>query len=250
MSSPVSLEHRETVAVITVDDGKANALSAEVIGALNAALDEVEASGPAPRAIVISGRDGVLSGGFDLKVMRGGDRRAVSELVTRGGELVLRLFRCRQPVVCACTGHAIAAGALVALGCHFRVGAGGDFRIGLIETAIGLVLPDWAVAIADERIDRSQVSRAVVEAHVYDPVAARAAGFLDLVVPADRVTEVAVDEAARLAALDPTAYAGNAAKLRGPGIARLAAAVARDRDAIGPPVAGPGGSGSGPSACR
>ena len=233
MGNPVRLEHRDTVALITIDDGKANALSSEVIAAIHSALDEAEARGPATRAVVIAGREGVLSGGFDLKVMRGGDRRAVSELVTSGGELVLRLFRSAQPVVCACTGHAIAAGALVALGSHLRIGAGGEFRIGLIETAIGLVLPDWAVVIADERINRSQVFRAVVEARVYDPVAASQAGFLDRVVPADGVVEVAVAEAARLGALDPTAYAGNAAKLWGPGVARLTAAVARDRDALG-----------------
>jgi enoyl-CoA hydratase len=233
MADPVRLEHRDTVAVITIDDGKANALSAGVIAAVMAALDEVEARGPATRAVVIAGRDGVLSGGFDLKVMRSEDRRARGELVTSGGELVLRLFASGQPIVCACTGHAIAAGALVALGSHLRIAAGGDFRIGLIETAIGLVLPDWAVVIADERIDRSQVFRAVVEARVYDPVAASRAGFVDRVVPAGSVVDVAIEEAARLGALDPVAYAGNAAKLWASGRARLTAAVAKDRDALG-----------------
>jgi enoyl-CoA hydratase len=171
--------------------------------------------------------------------MRGGDRHAVSELVTSGGELVLRLFRSGRPVVCACTGHAVAAGALVALGSHLRIAAGGDFRIGLIETAIGLVLPDWAVAIAEERIDRAQAFRAIVEAHVYNPQTARLAGFVDRVVPADRVVDVAVEEAGRLGALDPVAYAGNAAKLWCGGRARLAAAVTRDRAAL----SWPGGRG-------
>jgi enoyl-CoA hydratase len=168
--------------------------------------------------------------------MRSGDPYAISQLVSSGGELVLRLFRSGRPIVCACTGHAIAAGALVALGSHFRVGAEGDYRIGLIETAIGMVFPDWAVVIAEERLSRTQLQQAIVEAKVYNPADAKEAGFLDRVVPADSVVEAAGEEAARLAALDAAAYSGNAAKLRGPAVARLVEALAKDRS--GPVWAG------------
>jgi enoyl-CoA hydratase len=231
MSTAVTLERRRDVAVITIDDGKANALSPEVIGAVNASLDEVDAAGPECRAVVLSGREGMFSGGFDLKVMRSGDIGSIADLVTSGGDLVLRLFSSPRPILCACTGHAIAAGALLALGTHFRIGADGDYRIGLIETAIGMVLPDWAIVIANERLNRIHLQRAVVEAMVYSPAEAKDAGFLDLVVPPDQVVEAAAEQAARLGALEPAAYAGNAAKLRGPGIARLSAAIAKDRSA-------------------
>jgi enoyl-CoA hydratase/carnithine racemase len=232
MSAAVTLERHEDVAVITIDDGKANALSPAVIAAVNTSLDEVGATGSASRAVVLCGREGMFSGGFDLKVMRSGDVDAIRALVTSGGELVLRLFGSERPIVCACTGHAVAAGALLALGSHFRVGADGDYRVGLIETAIGMVLPDWAVVIAEERLSRTQVQRAVVEARVYNPREAKDAGFLDLVVPPDEVVRVAMEEAARLGALDPLAYSGNANKLRGPGIARLMAAVAKDQSGL------------------
>jgi enoyl-CoA hydratase len=216
---------KDTTAVITIDDGKANALSADVIAAVHNALDE--ADNEAVRAIVIAGRAGMLSGGFDLKVMRGGDFDEMVRLVTSGGDLVLRLYQSPRPIVIAVTGHAVAAGALLALGSHYRVGAAGDFRIGLIETAIGMVLPDWAVEMATERLDPSQLQQATIEARVYNPVEACEAGFLDKV--ADDVMAVALEEAARLGALDAAAYAGTAAKVRGPGCARLAAALDRDR---------------------
>lgn len=229
--SVVTLERQGDVALIRIDDGKANALSPEVVGALNDALDSVEGSDPAG-AIVLAGRDGMFSGGFDLKVMRGGDVRAVGGLVTSGGELVLRLYRSPVPVVCACTGHAIAAGALIALGSHLRVGAEGEFRIGLIETTIGMVLPDWAVLMAEERITRRHLHRVLVEGMAFAPETAAEAGFLDMVVPADQVVKTALEEAARLAGLPGAAYAGNAAKLRSAGIDRLEQALAADRRAI------------------
>lgn len=226
----VRLEREEGVAVISIDDGKANALSPAVLAAVNGALDSVEKD-DVP-AVVICGRDGMFSGGFDLKVMRGGDPTAIGDLVTTGGELVLRLYGSSRPVVCACTGHAIAAGALIALGSHLRVGAEGDFRIGLIETTIGMVLPDWALLMAKERLSRTHLQRALVEGMAFGPHDAREAGFLDLLAPPDQVRKLAVQEAARLGALDRAAYSGNAAKLRGPGLAVLRDAVAADRGAL------------------
>jgi enoyl-CoA hydratase len=225
----VTLEHHDDIAVITLDDGKANALSLAVLGEINGYLDRLDTT---CRAVVLAGRPGMLSGGFDLGVMRGGDLVAIGGLVTEGGELVTRLYRSPRPVVAACTGHAVAAGALLLLGTHFRVGADGPFRIGLIETAIGMVLPDWAVMAATERLTPRHVQQAAVEARMYDSLGALEAGYLDRVVPTDEVLATAMEEAARLAALSPEAYAGNAAKVRGAGIDRLAAAVARDRAAV------------------
>jgi enoyl-CoA hydratase len=225
----VTLTHHNDIAVITIDDGKANALSLAVLGEINGYLDGLD---PTCRAVVLAGRPGMFSGGFDLGVMRGGDFIAIGGLVTEGGQLVTRLYRSPRPVVAACTGHAVAAGALLLLGAHFRVGADGPFRIGLIETAIGMVLPDWAVMAAIERLTPRHLQQAAVEARMYDPVGALEAGYLDRVVPPDEVLAAAMAEAARLAALSPEAYAGNAAKVRGPGIERLAAAVARDRAAV------------------
>jgi len=230
MSDSVSYQRHDDIAVVTIDDGKANALSAAVLAAVQSGLDQAEGDGS--RAAVLIGRPGVFSGGFDLGVMRSGDVRAIGGLVTDGGELVSRIYRSEMPVVGACSGHAVAAGALVMLACHHRVGAQGETRISLPETAISMILPDWGVVIAEERITRRHLPQAVIESRVYDPAGAVEAGFLDQVVAPEDLLASALAEARRLGALDRTAYAGNAAKLRGAGIERLAAAVARDRAAV------------------
>jgi enoyl-CoA hydratase len=225
----VTLERHDDIAVITLDDGKANALSIAVLADINRHLDSLD---PSCRAVVMAGRPGMLSGGFDLGVMRGTDLAAIGELVTNGGDLVARLYRSPRPVVAACTGHAVAAGALLVLGCHFRVGADGPFKIGLIETAIGMIMPDWAFLAAAERLTPRHLQQAVIEARMYEPTAALEAGYLDRVVPAEEVLAAALEEATRLAAFSPAVYAGIAAKVRGPGADRLAAAIARDRAAV------------------
>lgn len=227
MADNVTYELRDRIAVISIDDGKANALSFEVLAAIDAGLDRAEADGAG--AVLLAGRTGMFSGGFDLKVMGGGDAKATLGLVTTGAELILRIYRSPKPIVAACTGHAVAAGALLLMGAHHRVGADGAFRIFLIETQNGMVLPDWAVELTKERLVGPHAQQAAIESRVYDPATAVEAGFLDRVVAADEVLDAALAEAARLAALPAAAYAGNAAKVRAAGVERLADAVGRDR---------------------
>jgi enoyl-CoA hydratase len=227
---PVTEEVHGNVLVATIAHGKANALSSEVIARLGAALDRVEAD-DGPGALLVTGTDGMLSGGFDLAVMRSGPKEA-GRLVTEGGALFTRFFSSPVPVVVACTGHAIAAGALLLLGADYRVGSTGEFRLGLIETQLGMVLPRWASELGEERLSRRHFQQATVGARIYDPQGAVDAGFLDDVVAPTRVLEAALDEAERWAALPRPAYGGQVRMNRGPRIAALEAAVAADRDRV------------------
>jgi enoyl-CoA hydratase len=225
----VRYELRDRIARVTIANGKANALSPDVIAQLDAALTRAEDAGEEQvGALLITGSPGMLSGGFDLKVMRSGGN-AAGRLVTDGGALITRLFGSEMPVVIACTGHAVAAGALLLLGADERVGARGAFRIGLIETEIGMVLPRWAAELARERLSPRQLQIATVGAKMYDPDGACAAGFLDAVVDADLLDETALDAAARWAKLPRGAYRGQVHMNRGDVLGRLADAVGVDR---------------------
>lgn len=211
----VTREQRGDVAVIRVDDGKANALGFEVLDGLLGALDD---AGEA-KAVCIVGRPGRFSAGFDLSVMR--SERA-PELMVRGSDLALRLLQHPAPVVLGVTGHALAMGAVLLLTADWRVGAAGDFKLGLNEVRIGLFVPGFAVALADDRLAKGHFTEAVQLAEVYDPEGARAAGFLDEVVDADAVEERAVQRAAAWAAdLDPKAFARTREIVRGDLLARL-----------------------------
>jgi enoyl-CoA hydratase len=227
----VTTERRDGgVLVCHIDDGKANALSREIISDVSAAIDDAE-SDESITSLVIHGREGKFSGGFDLNVMRSGDLAALSTLVCDGGELVRRLYGARIPVVAACTGHAVAAGALILLGCDVRIGADVDCKIGLNEVAIGMVLPDWAFTIATARLSKRHLQRSVATARLTNASDAVDIGYLDEVVAADAVLDTAVGRAAEMAVLDPRAYAGTIKKLRGDVLADMEAQVAADRAA-------------------
>jgi enoyl-CoA hydratase len=230
-SDHVTTERREGVMIVHLDDGKANALSFEVIAAVQSAIDEAEAD-DSVRALVIHGRPGRFSGGFDLGVMFGDDMSAIIGLVADGGALVHRLYGSSVPVVAACTGHALAAGALVLLGCDVRVGADIEAKVGLNEVAIKMVLPDWAFTIAGDRLSKRHAQRALANARITTPREAVDVGYIDEVVPEGEVLDRAVAVAAELAStLDPSAYQRTVRKIRGPVLDLMAEQIERDRAA-------------------
>jgi len=225
--SAVQLEIRDQIALLRLDDGKANALSHTVLDGIDAALDRAEKA--EARAWVLAGRPGRFSAGFDLSVMRAGPVSA-AELVLKGADLAIRLYAAPVPVVLAVTGHALAMGAVLLLAADERIGTEGDFKIGLNEVAIGLTLPGFAVELARERLSKRHLVRAAALARIYDPAGALDAGYLDRVVSAERCVDEALAAAQSLASgLDGRAHAGTKSALRAESLDRLRQGVADDR---------------------
>lgn len=218
----VRIEISDGLAIIRMDDGKANAFSMALLDALGSALDRAEREA---QAVLLIGRPGRFSGGFDLGVMNeGGD--AMARLVTTGGRLALRLYDFPMPVVIACTGHALAMGAVLLLAVDLRLGAQGAYKIGLNEVAIGLALPTFAAELARERISLRHLQRATALASVYDPLGAEEAGFLDRVVLPAELEAEALAAARQLAALHVGAHRLTKRMLRARAIETIRASLA------------------------
>ena len=210
MTDPLTYELEDKIAVLTMNDGKANALNPGMITALSEALDRAESEAS---AIILTGRDELLSGGFDLKVMREGPE-AAANMVEAGAQLMLKIYLHPLPVITACTGHAIAAGAILLLASDVRLGTSGAFSIGLNETSIGMTLPQFGVELARDRLTPEALSAAVLGATLYDPDAAAAIGYLDRVVEAGDLAKEARKAAAHYTTLDGPSFAGTKLNLR------------------------------------
>lgn len=118
MSDLISYQLEDGIATLTLSNGKVNAISPDVIAAFNAALDRAEQD----RAIVvITGQPGILSGGYDLKVMTSGPQNAIN-LVAAGSTLARRMLAHPYPIIVACPGHAVAKGAFILLSADYRIG--------------------------------------------------------------------------------------------------------------------------------
>jgi enoyl-CoA hydratase len=205
----VTTEEVDGAIVAIIDDGKVNALSVEIIGGIRAAV--AEAAGRR-RPLVLAGRDGCLSAGFDLTVVNGGDADLVKALFSEGADLYGDIVGAPVPVVVACTGHALAGGALLLLSADYRVGRHGNYQIGLNEARIGMALPNFAVVLASHRLERRYLTAATMFAELVPPGRAVEMGYLDECV--DDPLGRAVACAAELAQLPADSFAATKRRIR------------------------------------
>jgi enoyl-CoA hydratase len=209
--APLTVSIEDGIAFAQMDDGKANALSEAMIDAMSEAISRAEKDAS---ALVLVGRQDRFCAGFDLKIMMSGPENAKA-LLRRGSALLMKLYGCGVPLVIACTGHALAGGALVLLTGDVRIGALGAYRIGMNEVSIGLPVPILAMELVRDRIAKLELSRATLGAQIYDPAEAARVGYLDEAIAPDAVLARATAEAKRLGALSKTAYAATKKRLRG-----------------------------------
>ncbi len=228
MDSAVKYDVTDGVATVVMDDGKVNVLSLRMQAAIHEALDRATADRV---AVVLAGRPGVFSAGFDLDTLRAGgpDGQAMG----RGGfAIAARLLSFPFPVVAACTGHAIAMGAFLLCACDYRVGAAGTYKLTANEVAIGYPVPEVAIAILRNRLTPSALNRAVTLAEVSTPDDAVVNGYLDRLVAPESVLAEAQALARTLTHLDPAAHAATKLTVRQSTLDILADALASDRALI------------------
>lgn len=229
MSELISYHLDDGIATLTLSNGKVNAISPDVIAAFNAALDQATAD----RAIVIiTGQPGILSGGYDLKVMTAGPREAVS-LVTAGSTLARRLLSHPFPVIVACPGHAVAKGAFLLLSADYRIGVEGPFSIGLNEVQIGMTMHHAGIELARDRLRRSAFHRSVINGEMFNPRDAVDAGFLDKVVAADALKDAALAAAQALKKINMSAHKNTKLKVRKALLETLDNAIILDQEHLG-----------------
>ena len=229
MSELISYHLEDGIATLTLSNGKVNAISPDVIAAFNAALDQAVTD----RAIVIiTGQPGILSGGYDLKVMTAGPKEAVA-LVTAGSTLARRLLSHPFPVIVACPGHAVAKGAFLLLSADYRIGVDGPFSIGLNEVQIGMTMHHAGIELARDRLRRSAFHRSVINGEMFDPQSAVDAGFLDKVVSAEELQGAALAAARQLKKINMLAHKNTKLKVRKALLETLDNAIIQDQEHLG-----------------
>ena len=216
----LTYEKIEEISLIRLDDGKANAMGPEMIKELNGAMDKAEEES---RALLITGRPGLLSGGFDLTIIRSGDNDAIRSMVKSGAKLLMRIYGFPKPIVMATSGHGVALGGFLLLAADYRFGASGDFKIGLNEVAIGMTLPPFALMLAKARIANQFLTNSAINANMFNPETAKLAGFLDEVSNPSELLSNSIDKTKELATLDLSAFKQTKNDFRSADIQRILA---------------------------
>jgi enoyl-CoA hydratase len=221
MTELVTYQRSETISTITMDDGKVNVFSIAMLHSLHDAFDQAEHDGT---VVLLTGRPGYFSAGFDLKVFDG-RRENILTMLRLGATLAERILAFPAPVAVACAGHAFPAGAFLLMAADMRVGADGPFKLGLNEVRIGLTLPRFAIVLARHRLAPAAFDHAAVTGAMFDPQSARQAGLLDLVVAPGELDEAGRAAAEDLTAIDRSAHAATKLRVRQPVLDELREAI-------------------------
>ena len=208
MTNSVTYTSTNDIATITMDDGKVNALSNDMLDELNAAFDKAEAAG---EVVIFTGRTGMFCAGFDLSIMMQGQEKVLA-LLAKGGAFSRRILTFPTPVICAVSGHAMAMAALVLLSSDYCIGIEGKVKTGMNEVAIGMTMPQAGIEIASARLTAPYYRRVINNAEVLSPETALAAGFLHSIVAPEDLMTAAQDRAEQMRKLDMTAFSATKMK--------------------------------------
>ena len=219
----VNYQKSDGIATLSMDDGKVNVMSTSMLKELTSAFERAEKDGMI--VILTSARRGIFSAGFDTKILARKDPQQVFDMVRLGAELAACVLAYPRPVVIACPGHAFPMGAFLMLAADVRIGAEGQYKIGLNEVAIGIPVPTFGLELARSRLLPSYLQRTALTGEMFSPAEAVTAGFLDQVVPADNLQHAAETVAAILRKIDHPSHASTKERLRRQTLATVRAAI-------------------------
>ena len=204
MTDPIAtLTTEGDVSIITLNDGKANVFSPEMSSTVSNLLDQVPGD---KGSLVITGRPGIFSAGFDLKIISSGDADAVAAMVKAGFTLLARIYNFPRPVIAACSGHGVALGAFLLWCADYRLGAKGQFIVQANETRNNMSIPTPILEISKSRISKTHWYRAILNAEAYPVEKAIEPGYLDEVTEPDNLMIRAMEVANDLATLGHPHY--------------------------------------------
>jgi len=204
MTDPIAtLTTEGDVSIITLNDGKANVFSPEMSSTVSNLLDQVPGN---KGSLIITGRPGIFSAGFDLKIISSGDADAVAAMVKAGFTLLARIYNFPRPVIAACSGHGVALGAFLLCCADYRLGAKGQFIVQANETRNNMSIPTPILEISKSRSSKTHWYRAILNAEAYPVEKAIEPGYLDEVTEPDNLMIRAMEVANDLATLGHPHY--------------------------------------------
>ncbi len=218
--SSIQIERVGQIAVLRIDRPPANAIDLGLAGEFATALERIKTS-DAIGALVVTGAGNCFSAGLDLKVLPTYDREQQQAMVMQLNRVFGGLYGLPFPAIAAVNGHAIAGGMILTLACDYRIGAEGNYKLGLAEIRVGVPFPVAAMAIVRSELSHPVARKMVLTARNSSPGDALSMGVLDELQPPERLLPRAIEVATEMAALPRSIYGLIKRQLRGAALAQI-----------------------------
>jgi len=204
---------REGYSILQFDRGKSNPMNLTMFEELRQAINELREDA-AVKGVIITGKEHFFSAGLDLPEIMTYDRDKTRAFWQSFMDLVAGLVAFPKPLISAVTGHSPAGGCIVAIACDYRIMAGGNYKIGLNEIPVGLVVPKHIFDLYAFWLGKHRAYQFLMEGRLMNPQEASDAGLIDVVVPADQVLESAERKLAQYLKFDSNTWSATKLNLR------------------------------------
>ena len=229
MVSSIHIERIGQIAVLRIDRPPANAIDLDLANEFANALEGVQTTDGID-ALILTGVGSCFSAGLDLKALPTYDRAQQQAMVMQVNRLFGGLYGLPLPTIAAVNGHSIAGGVILTLACDYRIGAEGDYKLGLAEARVGVPFPVAAMAIVQSELSHPVARTMVLTARNSSPRDALSMGVLDELQPPELLLPRAMEVAQEMAALPHSIYGRIKRELRGAALARIEDAISNRKE--------------------
>jgi len=226
--SAIQIERVGQIAVLRIDRPPANAIDLDLANEFAIALEGIETDGLG--ALVVTGVGNCFSAGLDLKALPTYDRAQQEAMVMQVNRLFGGLYGLPLPTIAAVNGHSIAGGVILTLACDYRIGAEGDYKLGLAEARVGVPFPVAAMAIVQSELSHPVARTMALTARNSSPRDALSMGVLDELQPPELLLPRAIEVAQEMAALPHSVYGRIKRDLRGAALSRIKDAISNGKE--------------------
>ena len=227
--SAIQIERVGQIAVLRIDRPPANAIDLDLANEFANALEGVQTTDGID-ALILTGVGSCFSAGLDLKALPTYDRAQQQAMVMQVNRLFGGLYGLPLPTIAAVNGHSIAGGVILTLACDYRIGAEGDYKLGLAEARVGVPFPVAAMAIVQSELSHPVARTMVLTARNSSPRDALSMGVLDELQPPELLLPRAIEVAQEMAALPHSVYGRIKRELRGAALARIEDAISNRKE--------------------
>lgn len=192
---------KDSLAIITLNRGKSNALNREMVIELTEMLQHIEAD-PKIGGAIITGRENFFSAGLDLIELYNYNEEEAKNFWDLFLHFVAKITAFKKPLVAAINGHSPAGGCIIALACDARVMAEGRYIIGLNEVPVGIIVPNSIFQLYAFWLGKANATRSLLEGKLFNPEEALAIGLVDEVVKPESILTAAERSARKYMAFE------------------------------------------------
>lgn len=212
--------------LVQLNRGKANPLNAEFIAELRQLVTNVNQD-PHIEGVILTGQDHYFSAGLDVVELFDYDPDAIHTFWLALMDLLAEMSGSPKPWISAISGHSPAGGCVLALCCDYRVMAEGNYKIGLNEVPVGIVVPKGIYELYAQVLGARLAYQYLLEGRLMSPEQALQVGLVDDVVPLEEVVAQATVKMQQYLAFNQIAWQETKRNLRQELVAAL-----QDRDSL------------------